>query len=90
VKEGDSIDVKNGYISLFKGSMRLNIGRYGSMEPSSTPIENVNADNNLSNKEFPMPERRRYPSFRPRYRDEGGYGGRGRDRGYGSGRRGRY
>jgi hypothetical protein len=75
--------------------MRLNIGRYGSLETGAPPIENVNADNNLSNKEFPMPERRRDPSFRPRYRDEGGggYGGRGRGRGYGGGRgrsRGRY
>jgi len=87
VNEGDTINVKNGYISLFRGSMRLNIGRYGSMEASGQPVENVNTDNNLSNKEFP--ERRRYPSFRPRYRDEG-YGGRGRGRGYGRGRRGRY
>jgi replication factor A1 len=88
VNEGGTINVKNGYISLFRGSMRLNIGRYGSMEASDQAIENVNADNNLSNKEFPE-QRRRYPSFRPRYRDEG-YGGRGRGRGYGGGRRGRY
>lgn len=87
VNEGGTISIKNGYISLFRGSMRLNIGRYGSMEASSTPVENVNTENNLSNKEFP--ERRRYPSFRPRYRDEG-YGGGGRGRGYGRGRRGRY
>ena len=94
VNEGDTINVKNGYVTLFRGSMRLNIGRYGSLETGAPPIENVNADNNLSNKEFPMPERRRYPGFRPRYRDEGGGGyGRGRDRGYGGGRgrsRGRY
>jgi replication factor A1 len=93
VNAGDTINVKNGYVSLFRGSMRLNIGRYGSLETGAQPIENVNADNNLSNKEFPMPERRGYPSFRPRYRDEGGggYGGRGRSRGYGRGRgRGRY
>ena len=89
VNEGDTISVKNGYVSVFRGSMRLNIGRYGSMEPSDQVIENVNADNNLSNKEVPQPERRRYPSFRPRYRDEG-YGGGGRGRGYGRGRRGRY
>jgi len=88
VNEGDTISVKNGYVSLFRGSMRLNIGRYGSMEPSDQPIENVNSENNLSSKEFPE-QRRRYPSFRPRYRDEG-YGGRGRGRGYGRGRRGRY
>ncbi len=87
VNEGGTISIKNGYISLFRGSMRLNIGRYGSMEASSQPVENVNTENNLSNKEFP--ERRRYPSFRPRYRDEG-YGGGGRGRGYGRGRRGRY
>jgi len=89
VNENDTITVKNGYVSLFRGSMRLNIGRYGSLETGAPPIENVNADNNLSNKEFPMPERRRYPSFRPRYRDEGS-GDRGRGRGYGGGRRGRY
>jgi len=93
VKEGDTIGVKNGYVSLFRGSMRLNIGRYGSLETGGQPIENVNTDNNLSSKEFPMPERRSegrgYPSFRPRYRDEG-YGDRGRGRGYGRGRRGRY
>ena len=89
VNENDTINVKNGYISLFRGSMRLNIGRYGSLETGAQPIENVNADNNLSNKEYPMPERRRYPSFRPRNRDEG-YGDRGRGRGYGGGRRGRY
>jgi replication factor A1 len=95
VNEGDTINVKNGYVTLFRGSMRLNIGRYGSLETGAPPIETVNVDNNLSNKEFPMPERRRYPSFRPRYRDEGGggYGDRGRGRGYGGGRgrsRGRY
>lgn len=88
VNDGDTVTVRNGYVSLFRGSMRLNIGRYGSMEASDRTIENVNADNNLSNKEFPE-QRRRYPSFRPRYRDEG-YGGRGRGRGYGRGRRGRY
>ena len=95
VNEGDTINVKNGYVTLFRGSMRLNIGRYGSLETGAPPIENVNADNNLSNKEFPMPERRRDSGFRPRYRDEGGggYGDRGRGRGYGGGRgrsRGRY
>ena len=89
VNENDTITVKNGYVSLFRGSMRLNIGRYGSLQTGAQPIENVNADNNLSNKEFPMPERRRYPSFRPRNRDEG-YGDRGRGRGYGRGGRGRY
>src|SRR5512136_614017 len=85
VKDGDIIDVKNGYVSLFKGSMRLNIGRFGSFEASQAAIAEVNDKNNLSDKTFEQ-ERRPYPSFRPRYGDEGGYrGGRGRGGGGGSG-----
>ena len=88
VKDGDIIDVKNGYVSLFKGSMRLNIGRFGSFEASQAAIAEVNDKNNLSDKTFEQ-ERRPYPSFRPRYGDEGGYrGGRGGSGG-GGGFRGR-
>lgn len=76
VKEGDIIDVKNGYVSLFKGSMRLNIGRFGSFETSQGTVAEVNEKNNLSEKRFE--EERRYPTFRPSYQDEGGYRGRGR------------
>jgi len=78
VKEGDVIDIKNGYVSLFKGSMRLNIGRFGSFETSQGIIAEVNEKNNLSEKKFE--EERRYPTFRPSFRDEGGYRGRGRGR----------
>lgn len=76
-KEGDVIDVKNGYVSLFKGSMRLNIGRFGSFEASQGAIAEVNDKNNLSDKTYE--QERRYPSFRPSFRDEGGgyRGGRG-------------
>jgi replication factor A1 len=88
VKDGDIIDVKNGYVSLFKGSMRLNIGRFGSFEASQATMAEVNDKNNLSDKVFAQ-ERRPYPSFRPRYGDDGGYrGGRGRGGG-GGGFRGR-
>jgi len=88
VKEGDVIDVKNGYVSLFKGSMRLNIGRFGSFEASQGSIAEINDKNNLSDKKFE--QERRYPSFRPSYRDDGGYRGGGRGgRGGGGGFRGR-
>lgn len=87
VKEGDVIDVKNGYVSLFKGSMRLNVGRFGSFEASEATIGEVNESNNLSDKTFE--EERRYRPFRPRYQDRGGYEGRGRSGGY-RGRRRRY
>lgn len=75
IKDGESITIKNGYISLFRGSMRLNIGRYGSFEPAKQEIPEANTGNNLSDKQFE--QERRFPSFRPAYRDEG----RGRGRG---------
>jgi replication factor A1 len=88
VKEGDVIDIKNGYVSLFRGSMRLNTGRFGSFEASQGTIAEVNDKNNLSNKTYE--QERRYPSFRPSFRDEGGYrGGRGGRGGF-RGRRRRF
>jgi len=76
IKEGDVISIKNGYVSLFRGSMRLNTGRFGSFEASQETIAEVNEKNNLSEKRFE--QERRYRSFRPSFRDEGGYrGGRG-------------
>ena len=76
IKDGDIIDIGNGYVSLFKGSMRLNTGRFGTMEPSETPIENAKTDNNLSDKHFE--EERRFQDRRfSSDRGGGGYGDRG-------------
>ncbi|MEM2137002.1 MAG: OB-fold nucleic acid binding domain-containing protein [Candidatus Methanomethylicia archaeon] len=49
VDEGTILKIKNGYVSLFRGSMRLNVGRYGRFEvlEEEKDIE-VNTDNNLS------------------------------------------
>jgi replication factor A1 len=77
VNEGDVIDLKNAYISLFRGSMRLNVGRYGSLENSESTIGEVNTENNLSEKQYEQPRRR--PYFRPMY-PSGPTGGRGRYR----------
>jgi replication factor A1 len=91
VNEGDTVEIKNGYVSLFRGSMRLNIGREGSIEKSQEAIGEANTSNNLSDKQYE--ERPRYPTFRPRYGGGGdrGYGGRGNRGGgrYGGGSRGR-
>ena len=77
VDEGQVLDIKNAYVNLFRGSMRLNLGRYGSYEVAEdAPFDDVNLDNNLSSKQF---EQRR------EYGRSGGYGGR--DRRYGSRRR---
>ena len=60
IEEGQTLHIKNGYVNLFRGSMRLNIGRYGSYEAlEESPITEVNLDNNLSSKQFEQP--RRYP-----------------------------
>ena len=71
IEEDMVLDVKDAYVNLFKGSMRLNLGRYGSYEVvDEAPFDDVDLENNLSSKVF---EQQR------------GYG-RGRDRG-GRGRR---
>jgi len=72
INKDDTVRINNGYVNLFRGNMRLNIGRYGSFEVlSSSPIEEVNTENNLSEKRYER--ERRYRSYQP------GYGGR---RGY--------
>lgn len=48
--KGDVIEIKNGYTSLFRGFVRLNIGRYGTAEKVDKKIEEVNTENNLSKK----------------------------------------
>ncbi|MHA1935125.1 MAG: hypothetical protein ACW97A_07565, partial [Candidatus Thorarchaeota archaeon] len=71
-------ELKNGYTGLFKGNLRLNIGRYGELADSEEGIEEVNMENDMSAEEH---ER----EYRPR-RDYGG--GRGGGGGYGGGRGG--
>ncbi|HUK50766.1 MAG TPA: hypothetical protein VLV18_07000 [Terriglobales bacterium] len=84
VNEGETVNVKNGYVRPFKGSMRLNIGRYGALEPSETPVGDVNTQNNLSDK---VVEERPYRSYGGGRRFGGGGGGYGRGGGgYGGGR----
>ena len=83
VNEGETVSVKNGYVRPFKGSMRLNIGRYGTLEPAGTPLGDVNTQNNLSDKL--VEEERPYRSYGGGGR---GYGGGGRGGGYGGGRGG--
>ncbi|MCL4324102.1 MAG: single-stranded DNA-binding protein [Candidatus Thermoplasmatota archaeon] len=76
IKKDDIILVDNGYVSLVRGHMRLNVGRYGNMNPATDPIDNVNTSVDMSSQEF-MSERR---SFGGGGGGGGGYG-RGDDRG---------
>ena len=77
VSEGATVSVKNGYVNLFRGNMRLNIGRYGTLEVLDEPFEGeVNTENNMSDQTYEQP-RRRYGG-RPRYGDRPRYGNRSR------------
>jgi replication factor A1 len=60
----------NGYASLYRGHLRLNIGRYGRISESSFAIDEVDRFNNMSTeKHAPRPLRfrnRRYDFHRSR------------------------
>ena len=64
ISEEATIQITNGYINLFRGNMRLNIGRYGSFELlEESPITEVNTENNLSDKEYERERRYRSSSY---------------------------
>ncbi|NIO36315.1 hypothetical protein GTO27_01280 [Candidatus Bathyarchaeota archaeon] len=71
VNEGDTVLVKNGYVNLFRGNMRLNVGRYGTLEIAETPFEGeVDTENNMSNKVYEWsrrPDRGRRSGYRRRW-----------------------
>ena len=53
VEDDQILNIKDAYVNLFRGSMRLNLGRYGSYELlDEAPFEDVDLDNNLSSKVF--------------------------------------
>lgn len=70
VNEETTLRITNGYVNLFRGNMRLNIGRYGSFELlEESPIKKVNTENNLSDKRYEQEQR----FGRRRYDDRRGY-----------------
>ncbi len=82
VEIGNTYTLKNGYTGLFRGNLRLNIGRYGELSEADETIDEVNMDVDMSAEEHE-------DSRRSSYGGGGGYGGRssggygGRDRGGG-------
>ncbi|MBO3769863.1 MAG: single-stranded DNA-binding protein [Thermoproteota archaeon] len=51
VKPDDVIMIKNGYVNVYRRTMRLNVGKYGSIEKSDAQISEVNTSNNMSERE---------------------------------------
>ncbi|MBI2077894.1 MAG: single-stranded DNA-binding protein [Euryarchaeota archaeon] len=91
INQGDNITIENGYVSLVRGHIRLNTGKYGKITPTETEITDVNEENNVSEPEHEQPQRPRRSFGGGGGGDRGGYsgGGGGRSGGYGGGGGGR-
>jgi replication factor A1 len=48
IEEGVTYTLTNGYTGLFKGNLRLQLGKFGSIETAEEPIDEVNSDVNMS------------------------------------------
>jgi len=62
-KIGSSVTINNGYITLFRGSMRLSLGRFGSIEEPEHEVEKVSRSPNMSEKTYEE-GRRGYGGFK--------------------------
>jgi len=72
IQKDEVILVDNGYVSLVRGHMRLNVGRYGNLSKSTESVGEINQSLDMSQQEFES-ERRSFGGGG--YRDRGGYGG---------------
>jgi replication factor A1 len=48
IKEGETYILTNGYTGLFKGSLRLHLGKFGSIASAGEPIAEVNSKLDMS------------------------------------------
>jgi replication factor A1 len=74
VDKENVIAIKNGYVSLVRGHMRLNVGKYGTLAKTEDAMEPV-SDPNMSDKEYEQERRRPSGGGRPRDRDRDDSGG---------------
>ncbi len=84
IAKDDVLDIKNGYVSLVRGHMRLNVGKYGILSKAEKTIESPSTETNMSDKEYEQ-ERRHYSGGGGGGR-RGGGGGRDRRDSYGGDR----
>ena len=84
IAKDENILIDNGYVSLVRGHMRLNVGRYGALSKSNEEIASVNQQLDMSQQEFET-ERRSYGGGGFRDRGSGGGGSYGGGSRYGGG-----
>jgi replication factor A1 len=75
IEAGATYTLKNGYTGLFRGNLRLNVGKYGELAQAETPIEEVNMENDMSAEEHEDTRRRGSYGGGGGRRGGGGYGG---------------
>jgi len=51
LKEGETYTLTNGYVGIFKGSLRLQSGKFGSIESAKTSIDEINSTVDMSAEE---------------------------------------
>lgn len=88
IAKDDVLAIKNGYVSLVRGHMRLNVGKYGQLSKSEKLLETTSTELNMSDKEYEQERRSFGGGGGGRSGGRGGYGGGGRDRRGGYGDRG--
>ena len=81
VEAGKTYNLTNGYTGLFRGNLRLNVGRYGELADAEEAIEEVNMELDMSAEEHEDTRRRRDyggggGSYGGRSGGGGSYGGR--------------
>ena len=57
IEEGVTYRLLNGYTGLFRGNLRLQLGKFGSISKAEEPIEEVNMDLDMSEAEHESPRR---------------------------------
>lgn len=88
IESGKTYELKNSYTGLFRGNLRLKIGRDSEIAEAEQDIQEVNSEVDMSEEYHGRPERRHYYEGHSYGRSSGrSYGGYG---GYGGGSNGRY
>ena len=90
IVKDDVVEIKNGYVSLVRGHMRINVGKYGQLTKSDKALDSTSTELNMSDKEYEQERRSFGGGGGSRGGSRGGYsgGGGGRDRRGGYGDRG--
>jgi len=73
VGKDETVLIDNGFVSLVRGHIRLNVGKYGSLTKSEQPVGDVNSALDVSAVEYEREPRYRSSGYGgPERRDQGG------------------